>query len=142
MRDLARFDAALDSLLLLREDTLAAAWTGTIGRDKVLPTGLGWFVQKYNGETVVWQFGMMTNGYSSLILKLPARRLTLILLANSDGLSSPFDLPSGDVTKSLFAVPVPAPVWLRPLSCHARAGCWRSCRSHCCRALNRRVPTG
>ena len=71
---------------------------------QVLPTGLGWFVQKYNAETVVWQFGMMTNGYSSLILKLPARRLTLILLANSDGLSSPFDLPSGDVTKSLFAV--------------------------------------
>jgi CubicO group peptidase (beta-lactamase class C family) len=104
VRDLARFDAALDSLLLLREDTLATAWTGTIGRDKVLPTGLGWFVQKYNGETVVWQFGTMTNGYSSLILKLPARRLTLILLANSDGLSSPFDLPSGDVTKSLFAV--------------------------------------
>ena len=32
------------------------------------------------------------------------KRLTLILLANSDGLSSPFDLPSGDVTKSLFAV--------------------------------------
>ena len=75
-----------------------------IGRDRCPPTGLGWFVQKYNGETVVWQFGQTPNGYSSLILKIPAKRLTLILLANSDGLSSSFDLPSGDVTKSLFAV--------------------------------------
>ena len=105
VRDLARFDAALDSALLLREETLAAAWTNAVGRDRAtLPTGLGWFVQKYNAETVVWHFGLTPNGYSSLILKLPAKRLTLILLANSDGLSSPFDLASGDVTKSLFAM--------------------------------------
>jgi CubicO group peptidase (beta-lactamase class C family) len=105
VRDLARFDAALDSTLLLREETLAAAWTSAVGRDRTpLPAGLGWFVQKYNGETIVWHFGMSPNGYSSLLLKVPAKRLTLILLANSDGLSSYFDLASGDVTKSLFAV--------------------------------------
>jgi CubicO group peptidase (beta-lactamase class C family) len=104
VRDLARFDAALDSALLLQEDTLAAAWTNAIGRDRLLPAGLGWFVQKYNAETVVWQFGLINGGYSSLILKIPAKKLTLILLANSDGLSSFFDLPSGDVTKSLFAL--------------------------------------
>jgi CubicO group peptidase (beta-lactamase class C family) len=104
VRDLARFDAALDGALLLREETLAASWTNVPGKDKLLPTGLGWFVQKYNGEPVVWHFGSIAGGYSSLILKLPGKRLTLILLANSDGLSSPFDLPAGDVTKSLFAV--------------------------------------
>jgi CubicO group peptidase (beta-lactamase class C family) len=104
VRDLARFDAALDSALLLREDTLTAAWTNVVGRDRVLPTGLGWFVQNYNAEPIVWQFGLMSGGYSSLILKIPARRLTLMLLANSDGLCSPFDLASGDVTKSLFAL--------------------------------------
>jgi hypothetical protein len=47
---------------------------------------------------------LINGGYSSLILKIPAKKLTLILLANSDGLSSFFDLPSGDVTKSLFAL--------------------------------------
>jgi CubicO group peptidase (beta-lactamase class C family) len=105
VRDLARFDAALDSALLLRDETLAGAWTNAVARDRtVLPTGLGWFVQKYNGETVVWHFGLTPNGYSSLFLKLPSKHLTLILLANSDGLSSYFDLASGDVTKSLFAV--------------------------------------
>ena len=105
VRDLARFDAALDSTLLLRADTLAAAWTNAVGRDRPgVPTGLGWFVQRYNGQPVVWHFGLVPNGYSSLLLKLPDRQLTLILLANSDGLSSSFDLASGDVTKSLFAI--------------------------------------
>ncbi len=107
VRDLARLDAALDRGVapLLQQQTLLAAWTNSAGRDRTpLPTGLGWFVQRYNGELVVWQFGQVTNAYSSLVLKLPARRLTLILLANSDGLSASFDLQSGDVMKSLFAV--------------------------------------
>jgi hypothetical protein len=65
--------------------------------------GLGWFVQSYKGEPVVWHFGNLPNAYSSLIVKLPLRKMTLILLANSDGLSAPFDLPQGDVTRSLFA---------------------------------------
>jgi hypothetical protein len=34
---------------------------------------------------------------------VPARRLTFILLANSDGLTSSFQLQAGDVTRSLFA---------------------------------------
>jgi hypothetical protein len=65
--------------------------------------GLGWFVQVYRGERVVWHFGSVPNAYSSLILKLPERNITFIVLANSDGLSAPFQLSSGDVTKSLFA---------------------------------------
>ena len=68
-----------------------------------LPTGLGWFVQGYNGQPIVWQFGSVEGAYSSLILKVPNRRLTFILLANSDGLSAPFSLSSGDVTNSTFA---------------------------------------
>lgn len=107
VRDLARLDAALEANVdpILRQETLLAAWTNNVGRDRTpLPTGLGWFVQRYNNEPVVWQFGQISNGYSSLIVKLPARRLTLILLANSDGLAASFDLQSGDVLKSLFAV--------------------------------------
>ena len=34
---------------------------------------------------------------------LPLRRLTLVLLANSDGLVKPFALSAGDVTTSPFA---------------------------------------
>ncbi|MDQ3213535.1 MAG: beta-lactamase family protein [Acidobacteriota bacterium] len=104
VRDLARFEAAVDSGLLLRDDTLAAAWSPTGGRDgAAVPAGLGWFVQPHRGERVVWHFGHLPNAYSSLVLKLPERRLTFILLANSDGLSAPFQLGSGDVTRSVFA---------------------------------------
>jgi hypothetical protein len=51
----------------------------------------------------VWHFGKNTDAYSSLLLKVPGRDLTLILLANSDGLSSSFGLSNGDVTTSVFA---------------------------------------
>jgi CubicO group peptidase (beta-lactamase class C family) len=106
VRDLARFDAALDDYVLLRSDTLAALWNNqmtTAGTP--MPTGLGWFVQTYNGERVVWQFGSAADSFSSLVIKVPARRLTLILLANSDGLSTSASkgLAEGDVTASPFA---------------------------------------
>jgi CubicO group peptidase (beta-lactamase class C family) len=100
--DLARFDAALPGVLL-RSDTLATAWTQARSLGQALPTGLGWFVQNYEGEPLVWQFGMHKDAYSSLILKLPRRDLTLILLANSDALSAPFSLANGDVTTSIYA---------------------------------------
>lgn len=101
VRDLAKYDAALD--ILVRQDTLAFTWTNVTANGVALPTALGWFSQPYEGERLVWHFGLVPEGYSSLILKIPARRLTLILLANSDGLSAPFSLQEGDVTTSLFA---------------------------------------
>jgi CubicO group peptidase (beta-lactamase class C family) len=107
VRDLAKFDRALDAADeggLLHVETLVTAWTAPAPAAATSsPMGLGWFVQYYKGEPVVWHFGNLPNAYSSLILKLPTRKMTLILLANSDGLSSPFDLAAGDVTKSLFA---------------------------------------
>ena len=104
VRDLARFDAALDSGILMDEETLAASWSPTLTPDRTpLPTGLGWFVQNYRGTPVVWHFGVVPNAYSALIVKVPSRRATMILLANSDGLVSPFQLEAGDVTRSLFA---------------------------------------
>ena len=108
-RDLARFDAALDTTLLL-DETRALAWTNVAGASlsssastSQAPTGLGWFVQTYRGERVVWHFGSIPNAYSSLIIKLPSRHMTVILLANSDGLTGPFNLQTGDVTRSVFA---------------------------------------
>lgn len=102
-RDLARFDAAMDAHDVLLPATLDAGWANATFNGAVMPTGAGWFVQDYNGEKLVWQFGLSTDAFSSLILKVPGRRLTLILLANSDGLSAPYALERGDVTSSLFA---------------------------------------
>jgi hypothetical protein len=46
---------------------------------------------------------MVPNAYSGIVLKIPSRRVTMILLANSDGLVNPFQLEAGDVTRSPFA---------------------------------------
>jgi CubicO group peptidase (beta-lactamase class C family) len=104
VRDLAQFDRALDDGTLLREATLAAAWSAALGPGGApQPTGLGWFVQSYRGVPLVWQYGMVPNAYSGMVLKIPSRRVTMILLANSDGLVNSFQLEAGDVTRSPFA---------------------------------------
>lgn len=102
-RDLAKFVAALDEHVLLRPATLQESWTIAAHNSATTPFGMGWFVQTYRGEQLVWHFGYVAGAYSSLVLHVPGRRLTLILLANSDGLSAPFSLQDGDVTSSLFA---------------------------------------
>ena len=103
-RDLARFDAALGDpiggSLLIDPSTMQLSWPDPSSSRGM---GFGWFVQTYNGEKLVWQFGLTPNAYSSIILKVPGRRLTLIMLANSDGLAAPFGLENGDVTTSIFA---------------------------------------
>lgn len=103
VRDLAKYDRALDYANFVRTDTMAQIWTSQVVNGATMPTTMGWFSQTYEGQRLIWHFGVVPDGYSSLILKVPGRRLTLILLANSDGLSAPFALHDGDVTSSLFA---------------------------------------
>jgi len=100
VRDLALFVAALDDGLLLEPGTRSRAWESSDS----MPTGLGWFVARHNGERVVWHFGLARDAYSSLIVKVPGRGLTVILLANSDGLAGPpYNLADGHLSSSRFA---------------------------------------
>jgi CubicO group peptidase (beta-lactamase class C family) len=101
-RDLAAFSIALDTRTLLHDDTLAAAWSAPEGPSRT-KFSLGWFVQVYNGQPVVWHFGYAPDASSSLFIHLPARHKTLILLANSDGLAASFSLPNGDLLTSPYA---------------------------------------
>ena len=104
VRDLAKFDLALRQGLLVAPATLDAAWNPPAGAlGSPLPHGTGWFVQQYNGEKVVWQFGMTQDASSSLMITLPARGITLILMANSDGLVRLYSPANGDLTLSPFA---------------------------------------
>jgi CubicO group peptidase (beta-lactamase class C family) len=104
VRDFAQFDLALKKGVLLSKDSIwQAAWKAPVGANgRPLPHGLGWFVQSYNGELVVWQFGS-GNASSSMVVMIPNRGLTLILLANSTGLTKGFSLTAGDVSVSPFA---------------------------------------
>jgi CubicO group peptidase (beta-lactamase class C family) len=100
VHDIARFDAALDDGALAKRRTLdEQAWQPQFGSRM----GLGWFVQTVNRKRVVWHFGNAPGAYSSLLVKLPDQRMTLILLANSDGLTGPFPLAAGDIMVSPFA---------------------------------------
>jgi CubicO group peptidase (beta-lactamase class C family) len=103
--DFAQFDLALRDGVLLESDTLKSAWsTGVDAAGKPLPHGLGWFVQSYGSDPVVWQFGSGgESGSSSLVITLPKRGISLVLLANSTGLTKGFALEKGDVTTSPFA---------------------------------------
>jgi CubicO group peptidase (beta-lactamase class C family) len=98
VHDLAKFDIGLKNGFVMQKETLAAAWRASGG-----PHGIGWFVQSYNGENVVWQFGSGENGSSAMFITLPSRSVTLILTANSNGLVKGFGLSAGDILASPFA---------------------------------------
>lgn len=118
--DVAAFSMALDRNALLRAETKALAFAPAVSpAGDTLPYGLGWFSTRYRGVRVVWQYGLWTAN-SSLILKVPERQLTFILLANTDGLSSPYPLGAGALDSSPWArefldtfvlgsVPLPGP---------------------------------
>jgi CubicO group peptidase (beta-lactamase class C family) len=94
VRDLAKYDAAIDRHVLLQAKTQELAWTPFVSNaGKPLPYGLGWFVGDYRGERLVWHSGNWGLGFSAIYVKVPARNLSLILLANSEALSDPFWVP-------------------------------------------------
>ena len=104
VRDLAKFDLALKEGILVAPETLAEAWSAPADASGApLPHATGWFVQPFNGEQVVWQFGMTEDVSSSLMITVPARGLTLIVMANSDRLVRQYSPKDGDITLSPFA---------------------------------------
>jgi hypothetical protein len=74
----------------------APAYPTHEGRDD-LAYGLGWYSQDYMGTRLVWHAGRNPPSVSSLYLKVPALELTLILLANTTYLNTPYPMGSGDV---------------------------------------------
>jgi len=103
-QDVALFSIAIDQGRLVKADTLRRAWTPIVtGNGRAMPYGLGWFVQDANGARVVWHYGHFFES-STLLVKIPQRHLTFVVLANSDGLSRWRRLGRGDVLRSPAAV--------------------------------------
>ncbi|QTD54677.1 serine hydrolase domain-containing protein [Parasphingorhabdus cellanae] len=84
-RHVAQFDIALDAGKLLSAD-----WMGRIfSDDKLPPRGdyrWGWFAQDWQDKRLYWHSGWEPDRYSAIYLKIPEKRLTLILLANNENL--------------------------------------------------------
>ncbi|HSK81080.1 MAG TPA: serine hydrolase domain-containing protein [Thermoanaerobaculia bacterium] len=88
--DLVAYSAALDDGRLLRAETRERAFSPTVStQGGALPYGLGWFTQQVAGERVVWHGAWWPRAFSGMLLKVPEKRLTLAVLANSDALSAP-----------------------------------------------------
>lgn len=101
--DIAAFSMAMDRDALLRPETKALAYTPVTGPTGVsFPYALGWFATDYKGVRVIWHYGLWTAN-SSLIIKVPERGLTFVVLANTDELSSPYPLGAGRLETSPWA---------------------------------------
>jgi len=96
--DLAKFDIALDQNQFLLPETKAKMFEPTVSTTgQVLPYGIGWFSQEYEGQHLIWHYGWQPGCSSTLYLKIPEEHITFLILANSDNLSRPYRLGSGEV---------------------------------------------
>lgn len=86
--DMSKFSIALDNNLLLSPDSKDLMFTPTISNSgSELAYGLGWFVDNNEGVKIIWHYGYW-DAISSLILKIPERELSFVIMANTDRLSS------------------------------------------------------
>lgn len=101
--DMAAFSMAMDRNAVLRQETRSLAFAPTVNpAGGTFPYGLGWFATDYKGVRVVWHYGLWTAN-SSLIVKVPERSLTFVVLANTDALSGPYQLGPGRLETSPWA---------------------------------------
>ncbi len=101
--DLARFSIAIDSGAFLRPETWNQVFTPQVSvSGGTLPHALGWFVRQEQGVTLQWHYGFWI-GNSSLLIRVPSRKLTFVLLANNDMLSRNTSLGEGNLLSSPLA---------------------------------------
>lgn len=102
-REMLAFSMALDRDALVPANLKTLMFTPvTTTGGQVTPYGLGWFSTQYKGVQVVWHYGLWT-AISSLIIKVPDRELTFVLLANTEDLSSRYALAAGRLEQSPWA---------------------------------------
>ena len=86
--DVAKYSIAIDNNVFLKPETKELAFSPFISNSgEELPYGLGWFIYKESGLRIIWHYGYWTAN-SSLIIKVPDKKLAFVILANSDKLSS------------------------------------------------------
>ena len=104
-RDLAKYAIALDIGSIASAEVVRELFTPASAPDgTVLPYAFGWYVQEYRGERLLWHGGWDEEaGFSALVLRVPDRKLSLVLLANGEGLYWGNPLDRAEVEGSPFA---------------------------------------
>jgi CubicO group peptidase (beta-lactamase class C family) len=101
--DMLKYAAAYDGNQLLTDDLKLKVFSPMISNDgKTLPYGLGWFIQQREGVEFIWHYGYWI-GMSSVIIRVPGKKISFVLMANSDMLSAPYPLGNGDIWVSPYA---------------------------------------
>jgi len=101
--DLLKYSDAIDRHQLIPAAAQEKVFTNNrTNNGESTPYGIGWFVQQYEGVDLYWHYGQTSPGESALFIKAPQLHLTMAVLANTDGMSTPFPLGDGD----LFMSPV------------------------------------
>ncbi len=103
--DMAEFSLALDKDMFFSQETKELMFTAMVSNsNKTLPYGLGWFIHSENNIKIIWHYGYWT-GISSLIVKVPEKDVTFVLMANNDMLSrASYGIGSdSDITRSVPA---------------------------------------
>ena len=88
--DLMKWDAALDSEIILKNSSKVQMWTSArLNNGQATGYGFGWFLEDLNGHKLIGHPGS-TSGFSAANLRFPDDGLTIIVLCNSgeDGVAN------------------------------------------------------
>ena len=104
IKDLAAYTTALDEERLLKKDAYTKMTTPFVNnRGEDMPYGMGWFTQTFAGVPLHWAYGLGDSD-SAILLRVPTRRLSLIVLCNSSFATAPSRLGGGNALNSPFVV--------------------------------------
>jgi CubicO group peptidase (beta-lactamase class C family) len=99
VEDLLKWDRALYTEKLVKQETLAAAFAPGVRLDgKALDYGFGWHLDQFNGHRRVMHTGS-TSGFRNVIQRYPDDKLTVIILTNR---AAPEVAPLADKLAELF----------------------------------------
>jgi len=102
--DLGKYMIALDeNALLTPESYLHMTQPFVLNDGRHSPYGLGWSTQVIGGQSVHWHYGY-GDSFSALLIRVPEKKASFILLANTGAASAPSFLGYGNVLTSPFAV--------------------------------------
>jgi CubicO group peptidase (beta-lactamase class C family) len=102
--DLVKYTTALDENVLIPAEYYNLMTTPfVLNGGSRSPYALGWSSQMVSNLKVHWHYGW-GDSYSALIVRVPEKKASFVLLVNSSGASAPFTLQYGNVLASPFAV--------------------------------------
>jgi CubicO group peptidase (beta-lactamase class C family) len=90
--DMATFSLAIDEGMFLQPETWDSVFTPAVSTGgQTLPYGIGWFIHYHQGVKLEWHYGYWDSN-SSLIVRVPERHMTFVVLGNTNMLSRPYHL--------------------------------------------------